>query len=37
MNDPGLYSLDLTNNLIDQEGVQALVDLFFDQFDIRSA
>jgi len=37
LNDPGLYSLDLTNNLVDQDGMQALVDLFFDQFDIRSA
>ena len=36
-NDAGLYSLDLTNNLIDQDGVQALIDLFYDQFDIKCA
>jgi hypothetical protein len=30
MNDFGLYSLDLTNNFIDQDGVQALIELFYD-------
>jgi hypothetical protein len=28
--DEMLFSLDLTNNFIDQDGVQALIELFFD-------
>ena len=37
MNDEALFSLDLTNNFIDQDGMEAMIDLFFDQFDIKSA
>lgn len=33
LNDRLLYSLDLTNNFIDAEGFNALVDLFYDSFD----
>lgn len=37
MNDEALYSLDLTNNFIDQDGIQSMIDLFFDQFDMKTA
>ena len=36
-NDELLFSLDLTNNLIDQDGIKSLIDVFFDQFDIKSS
>ena len=36
-NDELLFSLDLTNNFIDQDGITCLIDLFYDQFDIKSA
>ena len=32
-----LYSLDLTNNFIDQDGLQALTDWFFDNFEVKTA
>ena len=37
MNDELLFSLDLTNNFIDQDGITCLIDLFYDQFDMKSA
>lgn len=37
MHDEALYSLDLTNNFIDTDGIKSLIDLFFDQFDIKTA
>eukprot|EP00347_Sterkiella_histriomuscorum_P017190 403350327 len=33
--DDNLFSLDLTNNFIDQDGIQALLELFFDNFDVK--
>jgi hypothetical protein len=35
--DRKLYSLDLTNNFIEQEGVCHLLDLFYDQFKVESS
>ena len=37
MYDRRLYSLDLTNNFIEQNGICSLLDLFYDQFQLRSA
>lgn len=36
-NDELLFSLDLTNNFIDQDGMQSLLELFYDSFDIKTA
>ena len=37
LHDELLFSLDLTNNFIDQDGMKHLLEVFFDSYDLKTA